>query len=63
MKQKNILKKSFEKNIKVVSKKGKVKAALDAFELGVIKELQIDYYSAIEFFEHAIQWIRKIRII
>jgi tetratricopeptide (TPR) repeat protein len=50
----NLLKKSFEKNLKVVSEKGKVKAALDAFELGVIKELQIDYYGAIKSFEQAI---------
>lgn len=51
----NLLKKSFEKNIKIVSEKGKMAAALDAFELGIIKELQIDYYGAIKFFEQAIQ--------
>ena len=51
----NLLKKSFEKNLKVVSEKGKVSAALDAFGLGIIKELQIDYYAAIKFFEQAIQ--------
>ena len=51
----NLLKKSFEKNLKVVSEKGKVKAALDAFELGVIKELRIDYYGVIKFFEQAVQ--------
>ena len=49
------LKKSFEKNINVVSEKRKVVAALDAFELGVIKELQIDYYGALKFFEKAVQ--------
>lgn len=49
-----LLTKSFEKNLKVVSEKGKVAVALDAFELGVIKELQIDYYAAIKFFEQAI---------
>jgi tetratricopeptide (TPR) repeat protein len=51
----NLLKKSFEKNLKTVSEKGKVEAALDAFDLGVIKELQIDYYGAVKFFEKAIQ--------
>jgi tetratricopeptide (TPR) repeat protein len=50
-----LLTKSFEKNLKVVSEKGKVAAALNAFELGVIKELQIDYDAAIKFFEQAIQ--------
>ena len=54
-KAEKLLKKLFEKNIKLVSEKGKVAAALDAFELGVIKELQIDYYGAIKFFEQAIE--------
>ena len=53
-----LLKNSFEKNLKLASENGKL-AAADAFELGIIKELQLDHNGAKKFIEQAVQLDRE----
>jgi tetratricopeptide (TPR) repeat protein len=49
-----LLLKSLEKNLKFIAEKKKA-AASDAFELGSLKELQLDYQSAKKYYEQAAQ--------
>jgi len=49
-----LLLKSLEKNLKIIAEKKKA-AASDAFELGSLKELQLDYHSAKKYYEQAVQ--------
>ncbi len=49
-----LLLKSLEKNLKIIAEKKKA-AASDAFELGSLKELQLDYHSAKKYYELAVQ--------